>query len=334
MVHFLIEKHMIDTDFFKFLKNKGKQIIIHDVTLNTTGGWNSSFEKIINFWRNYILLSVSSLANSNKYDTFVTWQVFVGVFTGIIIKLFGLKRKLIILSFIYRERKNIFIKFFRYYFTKFGLSAANMVICYSSYEAEYYKALFNLTKTNFVPLQLGKSFEDSFEKINNSQSDYIFSAGQSNRDYDTLIKIYDKIELPLLIATTNKLIIPSFLGEKISLKQLTGEEFQKALYYAKIVVIPLCSTNVSSGQIVLINAMAYGKCVIITEANWTKDYLTHGENAWIVPPKDSKALAEAIRYISINDNIRKKIGDNAREYYKQNLSGEAFANRLIKIIEV
>lgn len=82
-----------------------------------------------------------------------------------------------------------------------------------------------------------------------------------------------------------------------------------------LVVIPLKDIDYSSGQAILINAMALRKCVIITEATWSKDYLVHGCNAWLVPPRDAKKLSEAINLLLRDVEKRNRIGVNARKYH-------------------
>jgi len=332
MIYFVYEKNMEDNLFINTLKQK--LVNLELVSRETQqGGWNTILEKIFKFWIDYFKLSLSALKKSSKGDILMTWQVFVGVITGIIIKTLFIKRRLIILSFIYRPRKNRIINYIRFNLTKFGIAAAEKVICYSSYEAAHYTKLFCLKTTKFLFVQLGKTYENFTIAKSITQNNYIFSAGQSNRDFETLIDSVENLGISLIIASTSKIIVSQKLKSNISLVQLTGNSFNKILSNARLVIVTLKDTDYSSGQIVLINALAFGKCVIITETNWSKDYIVHGDNAWLVPPNDSQALSSAIDYLLKNDNIREKIEENARKSYLEYLNGEAFAKRLIKSME-
>jgi len=330
MIYFVYEKNMEDEVFLNSLKGSLNSLELISAE-TATGGWNSLTEKIFKFWKDYFILSLTAIKKSKSGDTIITWQVFLGVVTGLLIKIFRMKRELIILSFIYRPRSNKLINRLRYLVTRFGLSSAKKIICYSEYEKVRYTELFNFVSGKFYSTSLGKTYIVS-TPVEKESKKYIFSAGQSNRDYDVLIRSIYNIDINLLIATSNEIKIPSKLKTKVKVQQLHGSDFQEALNKSLITILPLKDIDYSSGQVVLINAMALGKCVIITDTNWAIDYLQHGINAWIVPPGDSKALSFALDYLLKNDNIRAKIEKNAKEYYETNLNGKAFAHRLIKII--
>ncbi len=332
-MHLIVEEHMIDNSFINSMKEYDPKIVLIKLKFSKTGGWKFFIDKLINFWINYLVLSFLALRSSKKKDILITWQVFVGVITGIMIRIFCLKRRLIILSFIYRPRNNRFINFIRLHITKYGLKSADKVICYSQYEMDTYNELFRFRKPKFYYVQLGRTYELNSYKGSEINKNYVFSAGQSNRDYDTLIKSMKFVNIDLIIATTNNLNIPSDIKENILVMQLANEKFQSALLNSILMVIPLDEIEYSSGQIVLINAMALGKCVIITETKWTKDYITHGENAWLVPPKNERALADAINNLLNDSKLRSSIGQKAQHYYNSKLNGKEFGKRIIEIIK-
>lgn len=171
------------------------------------GGWNSFMDKLLSFWFNYFRLCLSGLRSSNKSDTIITWQVFVGVMTGLIMKALGLKRRLVVMSFIYRPRKSKVANKLRFLITKLGLSSAWKVVCYSQHEVSTYSRLFGFQDARFCFVQLGKTFTaDHLDLL--STNGQIFSAGQSNRDYETLIESMCNVDARLLIATTNSIPLP------------------------------------------------------------------------------------------------------------------------------
>lgn len=58
---------------------------------------------------------------------------------------------------------------------------------------------------------------------------------------------------------------------------------------------------------VIIEAMQAGVPVISTQLRAIPELITHGENGFLVPPQDSRALAEAIRQIALDSPLRERM---------------------------
>jgi glycosyltransferase involved in cell wall biosynthesis len=56
-----------------------------------------------------------------------------------------------------------------------------------------------------------------------------------------------------------------------------------------------------SGQTVLLDAMAMGCPVVISERAWVHEYVTDGDAALVVPPRDPEALRSAIEKLVHDD---------------------------------
>ena len=90
---------------------------------------------------------------------------------------------------------------------------------------------------------------------------------------------------------------------------------------AKIVVIPLLPrSGYAPGLSLYLMAMAMKKCVIITEGLSTRGILTN--QAIIIPPEDPTALAEAIRRVWNDAELRERVAV-AGQCYASGLAGEA-----------
>jgi glycosyltransferase involved in cell wall biosynthesis len=62
---------------------------------------------------------------------------------------------------------------------------------------------------------------------------------------------------------------------------------------------------------ILMEAMALGVPVIATRVGGVPDLVTHGETGWLLQPGDAGALAGAIRGLSADAGLRKRLGDNS-----------------------
>ncbi len=63
-----------------------------------------------------------------------------------------------------------------------------------------------------------------------------------------------------------------------------------------------------------LEAMSCGLPVIGCDGSGVAEIITPGENGILVPPKDTRALEEALRALLINKNLLNKMGCNARKY--------------------
>ncbi len=65
---------------------------------------------------------------------------------------------------------------------------------------------------------------------------------------------------------------------------------------------------------------ALGKPTIFCGSGDTAELLRESGGGIVVPSEDNEALAKAIRFLAENPNIRKKMGESARQWYKENIN--------------
>lgn len=84
-----------------------------------------------------------------------------------------------------------------------------------------------------------------------------------------------------------------------------------AAYYrsADICIVPSLYDN---SPYSCLEAMSCGKPVIGTSSGGTREYIVDGESGVIIPPRDSKAIAEALVALLSNEDERERLGRNAR----------------------
>jgi glycosyltransferase involved in cell wall biosynthesis len=82
----------------------------------------------------------------------------------------------------------------------------------------------------------------------------------------------------------------------------------------------------------VIEAMACGLPVIVTENTGAKSAVIDGENGFIIPINDLEVLKSKIRFFYNQAEVIKKIGERAEKNIRE-LSIENYANSIGKIIE-
>jgi len=107
-------------------------------------------------------------------------------------------------------------------------------------------------------------------------------------------------------------------------------------YYASADIFCSPATGAESFGIVLLEAMSAGKPVVASDIEGFRGVMTHGEQGLLVPKKDSNALAEALRMLACDPELRRKLGGNgnrlAEEYRWEVVAGrvEAYYNTCLK----
>ncbi|RJO60966.1 MAG: glycosyltransferase family 1 protein [Dehalococcoidia bacterium] len=81
-------------------------------------------------------------------------------------------------------------------------------------------------------------------------------------------------------------------------------------YYQTADIFCAPATGKESFGIVLLEAMALGKPIVATSNDGYASVVTHGEQGLLVPPKNIKALAEALKRLIEDGSLRGKLGAN------------------------
>lgn len=62
-----------------------------------------------------------------------------------------------------------------------------------------------------------------------------------------------------------------------------------------------------------IESMAAGIPMVVTDCGALRDIIVDGEQGFVVPVGDSSALAERLRALSDDSNLRQRMGESARD---------------------
>jgi alpha-maltose-1-phosphate synthase len=103
-----------------------------------------------------------------------------------------------------------------------------------------------------------------------------------------------------------------------------GEFFQRA----SVVVLPYIE-GTQTGIIPI--AYAFKKPVVVTNVGSIPEVVEDGVTGFIVPPKDSDALADVIVKILKDDDLRRRMGENAYRKMKDDLSWDKIADKTIEV---
>lgn len=266
-----------------------------------------------------------------KFDQIVAWQQFYGIIYALMCCLFHVKKSnlMIVMTFIYKEKRGIIGKIYKKYMSKAVNSKyIDKLIVFSHKEVEYYNSIFKPSTEKFIYFPLGISSNIvQGETTLDVRTPFLLSVGRSNRDYKFLLECIKSMPYQFVIITDsidNKTNLPSNVR---LLDNVRGDEYLKILKKSTAVLIPLEDPNISSGQLVMLQAMQYMKPIVITESNTTGDYVKNSYNA-VVCQKNLKDFRIGIERIMSDSDLRERIIQNGYKKFQNTFSLSALGKNV------
>ncbi len=102
-------------------------------------------------------------------------------------------------------------------------------------------------------------------------------------------------------------------------------------------VYAACDVFVFPAQITwglaVIEAMAASKPVLVSNKSGVSEIIRNGQNGFVIEEPNPRNMALQIENLITNSELRQKIGENAYEYAKQNLSWQMYARNMSLVFE-
>jgi rhamnosyl/mannosyltransferase len=188
--------------------------------------------------------------------------------------------------------------------------------------------------------EFGQLIEKEFELGISPDEKKILFVGRLSyyKGLDYLIEAMQEVDAKLLIAGEGEL--RGKLEQKVKslgvdrkvifLGKVSDEQLKYCYQICDLFVLPSVEPSEAFG-LVQLEAMAYGKPVVNTALPTGVPFVSrHGETGLTVPPRDPKALAEAINKILNDKELAKKFSENARKR-AQEFSREKMLKRIYEI---
>ena len=194
-------------------------------------------------------------------------------------------------------------------------------------------------KFQYIPFGVDKDFWKKKNTQDPSSDDYIlFIGNDTNRDFDFLVSLANKLQNKKFIVVTEKLEKSEFKGTNVKLlngswnKDLLTDEYLRNLYdNAKITIVPLKEGLQPSGQSVTLQSMATETPVIITKTSgfWSQDDFIHKENIYFTHSNDLEVWKKAIDSLYEDKDMYQSISSNSRNLIDRKYNSDYFNSLLI-----
>ena len=279
----------------------------------------------------YFLFPLQIVAQRHDYDKIIGWQQFYALNYAFFCRLFALKKvnDVTVMTFIYRKKEGLVGKLYHWYMNYIVTSKyIDRFICFAKEECEYYSNVFNVAKEKFIFVPLGCKMAKADIKDDRT----VFSAGRSNRDYDFLIDLMKTFQTRVIIACDSyrRKDIPSNIE---ILNDCYGQDMVGLMAKSHCVVVPLQDLKVSSGQLVVLQAMSLGKPVICTKSDGIKDYVVDGETGFLVD-NTRKEWFDALEKMYKDKCYYDRMSKAAFELYQKEFTEKAMYRRIAEVVRL
>ena len=164
--------------------------------------------------------------------------------------------------------------------------------------------------------------------------DYIISAGDGARDYDTLVQASTQLSIPTQAVSQRYRPARGGLPDHVTFRGYTPiSELKRMIAASRLVVLPLQNVPVSCGHSVLLQSMAMGKAVVVSRVPGVADYVVDGETAVLCEPGDAQDLADKVSALLRHPERARRIGESARQALLRDYTEERMAQRIHAVLE-
>lgn len=299
--------------------------------------WNNAGlmkNRIDNFKRliGYFVHAMWIFTHRNDINKIICWQQFYGIIFAFYCCVFHVKKKnqLMIMTFIYKEKNGTIGKLYSRFISFVVRSKyVDKIIVFSESEVGLYTRQFKVRDGKFQYLPLGIPREKIMEKTKQSLPiKFFLSVGRSNRDYEFLFDCVDEIQIPVVVLSDS--VNCEVPRNVIMYDNIRGDEYKKILKECYAVLLPLKDPNISSGQLVLLQAMQNRKPVIVTEGQAIVNYVKNDVSA-IICRKDKDSFVSATNKILNSKKLYATLVENGYKTYKDFFSEFALGQRVARI---
>ncbi|WP_428492746.1 glycosyltransferase [Rhodopila sp.] len=220
----------------------------------------------------------------------------------------------------------------------FILSLIDVAICHSHAETVQYAAAFPRARCRFACVPYGTTVTNHRALIakysNRTENADIVTAGRSGRDYTTLAKAIEDLPCRLRIICNLASSVAGIIQSRqiMVMRDCFGPDYIDTLAKSLFVVVPLASDDVSAGQMVLLQASALRKAVVVTRTTTTLEYATDTEDALFVDIGDVHQMRTAIRRLLEDASLRDRLAGKALERFERCYTTEQYVRNMVAAI--
>jgi glycosyltransferase involved in cell wall biosynthesis len=290
----------------------------------------------LSYWWISFLKAISILVKYNLCKNKLFINPIVAIFYSFLSRIFFRTERISIAGFLFENKSNKIYLELRRWFVNFSYKKIDKIFVFSQNEVNTYRQIFPKLAAKFTFEKYGRDYHYAKREEYKNEINYISSGGRSNRDYITLCKAMESLEiscpeLRCIIATRPEAVenvqVPknTIISYNVKLNR-----FGSFIENSSIFILPIIDTNLSAGHMSLLEAMSLNKIIITADIPSIRDYVSE-ETVFFYKPEDKSSLASIIEFIYSNKNEEiQQIADNAKKSYENKYTFKAFLLRVVQ----
>ena len=312
--------------------------VLDSIYLQSLPGFLRSLYK---FFPVSVARALEAYRNRNRYDVVISWDDrFALIYAFLLAFTQSRSRHVAILSWMAPPSKARLLKM--------AQRGMDRIIVWSQCHRELLTEFWGIPSDKIVEIPYFVDQQFWHPMNSTTTEEYICSAGDSKRDYATLIEAMRALPIRCSIATqvkpmhhglgdwdkTGKALAQVVdLPGNVVLAPASPAELRTLYARSRFVVLPLFRGFRDHGITTLAEAMAMGKAVICTRTYGQIEFLDDGENGVLVPPEDPAALQAAIQYLWEHPDLAKRMGAKGRQRAEEIFTLDRFVTNVRQVAE-
>lgn len=252
---------------------------------------------------------------ADRYDVLVSWSTPQGVCLGLLLRLLPKRMRPvhIVRDFHLDPTRADRAYRLRLWLLRRALPGMDVLWCTSQAEQTHYANALGIAPHRVAffpddpPVQL-------LTRPRIAPGSFVFSYGNSDRDFDTLVRAAKHLDREVVILTQAYALCGTLPANvRVLRHRVDDEELSRLIEGAAVVVVPIKSRDVAAGQNVVLEAMSLARPVVATENVATVEYSAEGDAAVFCAPGDERDLLQKLRTILSDPPAAEAMGMRGRD---------------------
>ncbi len=193
------------------------------------------------------------------------------------------------------------------------LEGVDLVVYFSQNQRAIFSDLLDVPVERQLAVTFGVDTDFYAPEAVERDLDVVSVGRDGGRDFGSLIDAAARADFSVTMATSEPALAGLAIPPNITnLGWVDHSTYRNMLRRAKIVVVPTHDVAYPSGQSVVLEAMACGCAVVVSDTPAMSDYATAGANCLVTPVGDSQALRGQIETLLADPQQRERLGQQAR----------------------
>jgi glycosyltransferase involved in cell wall biosynthesis len=217
---------------------------------------------------------------------------------------------------------------------RWAYRGVDKIVYFSRNQTSIYRDVLGIPDDRLAFVPFGVDHEFFSPPPTDDDDGYVLAVGRDRgRDWATLFDAVRGTDLVVKVASRPEDLAGLDVPDNVELLGFVDRPTYRSLTArARLVAVPTHVLAYPTGQSVTLEAMAMGKCCVVTDTPAMSDYLDDGVDAVLVPPGDSGRLRDALERAMSDADLRKRTGFAAREAVERRFNAPAMWRAIADLV--